>query len=341
MFSAQTYAEAYLFIDLTPCECGETGFTPSAEPATLPGGDTGQRWHGVCPRCGRQRSFVFRFPAGADSREFSNRREPSELIDAGQWLWAAERYLSGVPGGIGEIRALPEEARRTAGMLLGAAESALDEAAKFFDGEDLPDSALWTAWSRRARDAGPDRFRRSWLRDRQSHVHLLMSALPASAGFDGPADAGHLEVVRRRAEVRAMWVARHGLAGLDDDRATPRQRHELVRAERAASGLDVATGFSLLSPPDALAAYNALVWAVEREFARAPADRDRRLAAAAAVRAGWLARTGQPGWDPDEDVYAIPADRLPPAEAGWEMVRSARAAAGMDPYTGDFAGPLP
>ncbi|AEV82489.1 DNA-directed RNA polymerase subunit beta' [Actinoplanes sp. SE50] len=334
---AQTYAEAYLYLDLTPCECGETAFTPSvvAEADCV-------RWFGVCPRCGRERSFRFRFGDRPDSTGFSHREAPSELIDAGQWLWVAERYLSGVPQSIPGIRALPRDQQKTVQALLDVADAALDEAAKFWttmeDDEDLPESALWTGWSRQARAAAPERFRRRWLSDQRSRWALLDGGIPPMTDeeFAGGPDSDYLKVVRLRAEVRAMWVARHGLSDLTDRRATPAQRLELQRAERAATGLDVATGYSTHATQSALAAYDSLVSTIQREFATDPGQRDGRLAEAAAVRAVWLAETGLPAWSPDDDVYEFPADRMPPAGQAWEMVRAARAAAGVDPDLGDI-----
>ncbi|GAA4599550.1 hypothetical protein BJY16_003116 [Actinoplanes octamycinicus] len=314
---AHTYAEAYLFIDLTPCECGETRFAPAAEPVTLPDGPA-HRWYGPCPRCGRDRAFVFRFATYADRStpgyvEYSHRPEPSELLDARQWLWVSEQYAATVPLEVDALRALPRDEQRAVKLRLSAAESALAEAAKF---GALP--------------AG--------LPERRELFQELLSILPdlTDEEFWG-AEGGYREKIQRLAEVRAMWAARHGLTGTDDDRATPEQEAELVRAERAASDLDVATGFSTQLPAAAVAAYNRLPWLVKRHYTD-PAERDRRLAAVAATRAGWLARTGHPGWDPDsyEDEFDIPADRLPPVAETWEMVRAAREAAGMDPFTGEW-----
>ncbi len=341
VLSAHTYAEAYLYIDLTPCVCRETRFAPAMH---AEGEDI--RWYGPCPNCGRDRDFLFRFADFADHTtpgyiEYSHQPGPSELIDAAQWLWVCEQYAGTVPATIGELRAVPEQDRQGVRLRLSAAGSALDEVLKFLprDEDEMPESALWSDWSQQSRAAAPDRFRRPWLEQRQDELRRLIISLPdvPAAEFWG-GDAGYQAKIQRLGEVRALWVARHGLAGVDDDRVTPEQRHELQRAERAASDLDVATGFSLNLPAAAIAAYNRLPWAVQRHFTDDPAERDRRLAALTAVRADWLARTGHPSWDPDsiEDEFEIPADRLPPVAETWQMVRAARQAAGMDPDTGEF-----
>ncbi|WP_436522286.1 hypothetical protein [Actinoplanes sp. HUAS TT8] len=341
VLSAHTYAEAYLYLDLTACECGETRFAPATHAE-----DGTQRWYGPCPNCGRDRDFRFRFADYADRTtpgyvEYSHHPGPSELIDAAQWLWVCEQYASSVPATIDELRAVPADQRAAVQLRLSAAGSALDEVFKFLPRgtEDMPGPALWSDWSRQSRAAAPDRFRRPWLERRADELRRLLSALPGvpAAEFFG-GDPGYQAKLQRLSDVRSRWIARHGLAGLDDTRVTPEQRHELERAERAASDLDMATGFSLNLPGAAVAAYNRLPWAVQRQFKDDPAERDRRLAALTAVRADWLARTGHPAWDPDsiEDEFEIPADRLPPAAETWEMVRSARRAAGMDPDTGDF-----
>lgn len=99
---------------------------------------------------------------------------------------------------------------------------------------------------------------------------------------------------------------------------------------------DPATGFPTDTGRTALSGYNRLPYQIRARFQDDPAERDRRLAAVAAVRSAWCVRQGYPEWDEDADEYDMPADRLPPAEPAWELVRAARAAAGQDPATGEF-----
>jgi len=50
---ARTFDEAYLYISLRPCACGETEFEDRCAQSVAAAGVTGERISGRCARCGR------------------------------------------------------------------------------------------------------------------------------------------------------------------------------------------------------------------------------------------------------------------------------------------------
>jgi hypothetical protein len=162
---ARTSHEAHLFMDLRPCRCGESRFERANAVVALPGGGLGAHYQGSCPRCGAAREFVFRLPERALEPTADMRygaAEPSELIDAGEWLSVADRYATSVPAA---AHRLPEVERRRACARLGAATAAVEEALKFVPaGADrVPMSAVWSESGRSVYAAEPGRFRASRL----------------------------------------------------------------------------------------------------------------------------------------------------------------------------------
>ncbi len=232
--------------------------------------------------------------------------EPSGLIDAGQWVLIAEKYAS--------MAARPGVEVTTARVRLRAAMAAILEVRKF--GLPLPDSAFWTSPGRRLHAEQPERFTGDALDRAWEGYDLELTRLGPELP---PALTDPEAIARRQARdrVEREWLARHGLG--DERDASPEQRSELTHALRRLAGLDVATGFSLGLERSALSAYDRVWRETGQRFAGDPAERDRRLAAIAALRAAW-------GAD----------DHVPPAGSAWELVRAVRTAAGQDPETGEF-----
>lgn len=157
---ARSSHEAHLYMDLTACACGETRFARSGAVVTLPGGDLGSRYSGLCDRCGTPREFVFRLdaqePQGGTIRYGGE--HPSELIDAGEWLWIADRYARAVPPAPHRLAAPDRGQARTR---LAAAAAAIDEVLKFAPAgaARVPEEAIWTALGRSVYEREPGRFR--------------------------------------------------------------------------------------------------------------------------------------------------------------------------------------
>jgi len=158
---ARTPAEAHLFMDLHPCEvCGTEEFdrTFSIFPV---GDDLASRYTGTCPECGNPREFTFRIPdetpiPDPDEPSFGDDR-PSELLDAGEWLWVADDLVRGLPA---EPDGLDTEERRRARREILRAAAAVAEARKFVPpGADaVPAEAFRTPNGRATYDAEPGRF---------------------------------------------------------------------------------------------------------------------------------------------------------------------------------------
>jgi hypothetical protein len=159
---ARTSLEAHLYMDLRPCSCGNARFDRVSSVVQLPDGDLGSRYAGACAGCGTMREFVFRLPrhvdpAAADEIRYGN-AEPSELLDAGEWLWVADRYAKAVPA---DPHRLPEPDRGQARARLATAAAALDEVLKFVPAgaSDVPSTAIWSTQGRRVYGEEPGRFR--------------------------------------------------------------------------------------------------------------------------------------------------------------------------------------
>ncbi|WP_244368076.1 hypothetical protein [Micromonospora echinofusca] len=190
---ARNAVEAHLHLALHPCPCGETEFGATSS-VRAAGGDRLVRYAGRCVSCGRDRAVEFRLPAEptvpADG-DWADGPEPSELIDAGQWRWLADRYgdlpvdLDGYSG----------PAREQARADLSAARAALDEVLKFLpDGADeVPESAFWSPLGRQVRADEPGRFRRVRLLAARDGYDRLLARLdgPGTPGARGHQDSGH------------------------------------------------------------------------------------------------------------------------------------------------------
>ena len=253
---ARTSHEAQLHMDLAPCPCGESRFERSSTLITLPDGDLGRRYAGRCPNCGTDREFVYRLPAEpltAKAGVVYGGSEPSQLLDAAQWLWVSDQYAKSVPAGSEQ---LPSDQRRQAGARLAAAVAALDEVLKFVPdrADDVPSWAVWTAFGAAVRDGEPGRLRAGRLRAvRAAYADLLRTIDGPSGGAPAPATTDQaLSPAERRTrairDVREAWADQHGVddadwtmdgaTGPDRRSPTPEQAWELTRVIREISGQD-------------------------------------------------------------------------------------------------------
>jgi len=160
---SRTNSEAHLYMDLRPCTCGEVRFERASSVIVLADGDLASRYSGTCERCGSAREFVFRLPpeilpptAGGPVRYGGP--EPSQLIDAGEWLWVADSYARAVPA---SLVGLTEVEQRRARARLATALAALEEVLKFAPSEsaEVPPAAVWTPLGRSVYEREPGRFR--------------------------------------------------------------------------------------------------------------------------------------------------------------------------------------
>jgi hypothetical protein len=155
-------AEAHLYMELHPCErCGGIELAQGSS-VILVDGELATRHAGDCTRCGAAREFVFRLP---EQEPFPDEEEPSfgddqpsEIIDAGEWLWLADLIAQATPAGTGD---LTEEDRHQARFDLRTAAAAVAEAIKFVppDAEAVPAESLWSSRGRAVYQDEPGRFR--------------------------------------------------------------------------------------------------------------------------------------------------------------------------------------
>lgn len=145
-----------MYLDLNPCRCGSVETEWDSGVVSVEG-SLATCWSGACDDCGAAREYLFSLPR----REVMpvgwptfGGAEPSELLDAGEWMWLADLTAGNVPDD-------PEDARRALSM----ARSAMDEVLKFIpEGQDdVPAEAFWSARGREVRAAEPPRFRRDRL----------------------------------------------------------------------------------------------------------------------------------------------------------------------------------
>jgi hypothetical protein len=164
---ARTDDEVQLYLELNPCEdCGSVD-TPWDQGLVDEDGELVLSYAGTCSGCGAEREYLFGLPERESSGPFPHfgGPAPSEILDAGQWLWVADRSAGSVPD---------DEAE--AAVVLGIARAAVEEVVKFIPpgSVTVPDEAFWTDGGRRVRDAEPGRFRLERLlvvRDSYRDIH--------------------------------------------------------------------------------------------------------------------------------------------------------------------------
>ncbi|MFI7130810.1 hypothetical protein ACIBQ1_34325 [Nonomuraea sp. NPDC050153] len=145
-----------MYLDLHPCACGSAETQWDSGVVSIEGSLV-KCYSGVCGSCEIERRVYFSLPR----REMMpsgwptfGGSEPSQLLDAGEWMWLADFTAGRVPED-------PVNARRTLSM----ARAAVEEVLKFIpEGQDdVPADAFWSARGQEVRDAEPPRFRRDRL----------------------------------------------------------------------------------------------------------------------------------------------------------------------------------
>jgi hypothetical protein len=188
---AHSWAEAHLYLKVTPCEaCSRGPWEVKAEPDETQGHTLRAR----CLSCGAEKEFIFECPAEPDAKPLdvaelealpveliSSSASPSEIIDLGQWLSLFYHLV--------ETASKAKDKDNTRRLTFQAAQC-LDEALKFYtaDGELPPQSAFFTEASRGAFAGQPERFARERLRDMRSKLpdmRLMASRLARDARKTG------------------------------------------------------------------------------------------------------------------------------------------------------------
>jgi hypothetical protein len=163
--AARTRDEALAYLDLTPCEnCGSTAVSWRDAIA----GEDGQlvrRYYGTCESCGAARDYRFALPdhpalPGPGDVVYFGGPEPSQLLDAGEWLLIAD-----ICGEAGSLPAGTPVERARARQSLAAAAAAMAEVLKFIPAGAgaVPESGFWSVRGRTVRERAPGRFERERL----------------------------------------------------------------------------------------------------------------------------------------------------------------------------------
>lgn len=150
-----------------PCVCEDT--TPIDVRLENRGASSMAIYDGACPSCGRRRLFEFVIS--------SDDAAPSSILDAGQWLIAAEQAARAVPADVGE---LDHRGQLRARINLERAVIALDEALKFVPPEkdQVPADALFSPEGRALYEGEPGRFRRARIETVRATFEHPLRALP-------------------------------------------------------------------------------------------------------------------------------------------------------------------
>lgn len=160
---ARSFDEARLYMELRPCDCGETQLDSESSSGSS-GGERVRTYTGICPRCGRRRSFSFSMPAEMPPLhvdiQYGPDQEPSRLIDAGEWLVVSDAFSDNARLVLSADQ-LSGDDLTTAHYLLLSAIAATEEVMKFIpDGADeVPAAAFWTEHGQSIRRAARERFR--------------------------------------------------------------------------------------------------------------------------------------------------------------------------------------
>lgn len=156
---ARTNAEAHIYMDMHACDCGDSKFERNNTVIEVDG-DLASRYTGPCSACGQTREFVFALPEHISvplpGTVVFGDGSPSELLDAGEWMFVADRYARAAPG---RVPTGIEESRK-ARQLVATAAAAMDEVLAFVPSDEdmVPYEALRSERGRAVYDEEPGRF---------------------------------------------------------------------------------------------------------------------------------------------------------------------------------------
>ena len=163
---ARTFDEAYLYMELRPCVCGESEFDKTTA-SVIEDGVSVERYSGHCPNCGRARQFTFRMPEEPPRISFDMvygwGDEPSRLLDPGEWLGVADVFAANARVELDGADSADEQRLTRIFYQLSAAIAATGEAVKFLpSGADrIPEEAFRSQPGRLRFELSPERFRRT------------------------------------------------------------------------------------------------------------------------------------------------------------------------------------
>jgi len=178
-----------------PCACGETATVLSSSALFETKAGLARRYFWNCPKCQTPREFKFALPewpfpaTGAYGGD-----DPSQLLDAGDWLWVATSHAE---------RARAQADAGPAGQAaverwLGIAVAALDEALKFFPpaAEEPPPEAFFTERGREMRRLHPEWFGRPLLEAQRDRYRGVLDSHRRGGAKEGQPRAAKVELDR-------------------------------------------------------------------------------------------------------------------------------------------------
>jgi hypothetical protein len=161
MLISRSSAECHLYIELHACECGEAR-APWKHQLESRVDALVTVYDGVCERCTRPWMFEFALdPEVAPMGKFGGAR-PSLIVDAGQFLAAADAAARAVPA---QANGIDDLSRQRARALMLRAVAAIEEVLKLIpQGADrVTADSLFSALGKQMYLAEPGRFRKSRL----------------------------------------------------------------------------------------------------------------------------------------------------------------------------------
>lgn len=188
---ARTFDEAYLYMELRPCVCGESEFDKRTT-SLVEDGIPVERYTGHCPNCGRARQFTFRMPDEPPRITFDMvygwGDEPSRLLDPGEWLGVADVFEANARAELTGVDAADEDRLTRIFYQLSSAIAATEEATKFLPaGADrIPEEALRSQPGRLRYELSPERFRRTNLAAELAGRRHLMADFEDRYGTEEP-----------------------------------------------------------------------------------------------------------------------------------------------------------
>jgi hypothetical protein len=159
MLIARSLQEAHAYMDLQACACGAAEFERQhrLEDRT---GVLVSVYEGICPQCGRTRSFEFTISEGLPPGPSAfGAPGPSRIIDPGEFLWISDRVSA--ESGLRLLNTPPAEHREIRPATAYAI-AALEEVAKFLpEGADqIPEDRFTSERGRGMYAQDPTRFTR-------------------------------------------------------------------------------------------------------------------------------------------------------------------------------------
>lgn len=156
MLVARSSLECHLYIQFQGCTCGAPA-SGLAHRLVQREGRLCAAYAGTCGRCARPLEFVFVLADEIVSASQFGGAEPSQIIDAGQYLETSILAATAVPA---DFRGLTALQRDQGLQSLRRAIAALEEVLKFIPpGADaVPESAFFTPAGRAVRAREPGRF---------------------------------------------------------------------------------------------------------------------------------------------------------------------------------------